>query len=144
MKTFNLKAGMHTPNWVLIDANGQTLGRLASDVAMRIMGKDKPHYSPNMISGDVVVVINAAKVRVTGDKLRAKKYYRHSGYPGGIKEMNLAEKLEKDPESVITHAVAGMLPKNKLAAEMLKNLRVFAGESHGHEAQKPTKVELRG
>lgn len=144
MKTFSLKAKQHTSKWILIDASGQTLGRLASDIATRLIGKDKPHYTPHMISGDIVVVVNAARIKVTGNKLEDKVYYRHTGYPGGIREITLKDKLEKDPASVITHAVAGMLPKNKLSAEMLKNLKVFAGSEHSHEPQKPTPVEIRG
>ncbi len=142
MKTFVLKGKAHTPAWILVDADGQTLGRLSTEIAMRLMGKDKPHYTPHMISGDVVVVINAAKIRVTGNKLLDKKYYRYSGYPGGMREMNLREKLEKNPTDVIRLSVKGMLPKNKLAADMLKNLKVFAGSDHEHTAQQPTPVEL--
>src|SRR3989344_2970830 len=109
MKTFSLKASEHTPGWVLIDAKGKTLGRLSSDIATRLMGKDKPHYTPHIISGDIVVVINAVKIKVTGNKLENKTYYHHTGYPGGIREISLKDQLEKDPTSVITHAVKGML-----------------------------------
>ncbi len=142
MKTFSLKAKDHTPAWILIDADGMVLGRLASEVAKRLIGKDKPHYTPHMISGDIVVVINAAKVKVTGAKLLDKKYYRHSGYPGGLSEQTLAEKLAKNPEDVVRHAVRGMLPKNKLAKEMLKNLKIFPGQEHAHSAQQPTEMKV--
>lgn len=141
MKTYNLKAKVE-PKWLLVDADGQTLGRLASRIATILMGKDKAHYTPHMLSGDVVVVINAAKIKVTGKKLTDKIYYSHSGYPGGIKSISLEEQLHKDPTKVITHAVKGMLPKNKLAAEMLKNLKVYPLSEHPHSGQAPKPIKL--
>ncbi len=142
MKTFTLKAKQHTPRWLIIDADGQTLGRLSTVVATRLMGKDRPQYTPHMSSGDIVIVVNAAKIRVTGNKLTDKKYYRHSGYPGGIRELSLREKLEKDPCSVIYLSARGMLPKNKLAAQTIKNLKIFAASEHAHTAQTPTEIKL--
>ena len=121
MKTYSAKSSELVPKWYVIDASGQTLGRLSTQVAMLLMGKNKPSYTPNIVSGDVVIVINSAKIKVTGNKLTDKFYYRHSGYPGGIKETSLRELLQKNPNKVIEHAVSGMLPKNKLQAQMLKN-----------------------
>ena len=142
MKTYSAKSSELVPKWYVIDASGQTLGRLSTQVAMLLMGKNKPSYTPNIVSGDVVIVINSAKIKVTGNKLTDKFYYRHSGYPGGIKEINLEDQLTKHPERVIEHSVAGMLPKNKLQAVMLRNLKVFAGAEHTHEGQKPEKLEV--
>lgn len=143
MKTYSAKPTDVTRRWVLIDASEAPLGRVATTIATYLMGKNKPMYTAHIDCGDNVVVINAAKLVVTGNKLEAKKYYRHSGYPGGIKEATLAEKLEKNPASVIEAAVKGMLPKNKLAADRLARLRVFTGEEHTHTAQKPEKVEVK-
>ena len=137
MKTYALKQSEVVQNWLIVDAKGQTLGRLATQIARLLTGKDKPSYSPHVVGGDVVVVINAAKIKVTGNKLTDKIYYRHSGYPGGLKEASLAEVLQKDPAEVINHAVAGMLPKNKLQAIMLKNLKVYADSDHPHAPQQP-------
>ncbi len=142
MKTFSAKPSDIDRKWYLIDASGKTLGRLSTQIAMILMGKNKPNYTPNIISGDMVVVINSAKIKVSGNKLTDKFYYRHSGYPGGIKETSLRELLQKDPNQVIRHAVAGMLPKNKLQAQMLKNLKVYASTEHNHEAQKPELIEV--
>lgn len=142
MKTFSAKPSDIDRKWYLIDASGKTLGRLSTQIAMILMGKNKPNYTPNIISGDMVVVINSAKIKVSGSKLTDKFYYRHSGYPGGIKETSLRELLQKDPNQVIRHAVAGMLPKNKLQAQMLKNLKVYASTEHNHEAQKPELIEV--
>jgi len=142
MKTYALKQSEVDQKWVIIDASGQTLGRLATKLARLLTGKDKPSYSPHVVGGDVVVVINAAKISVTGKKLTDKMYYRHSGYPGGIKEASLAELLQKDPTQVIEHAVAGMLPKNKLQAVMLKNLKVYAGSDHPHAPQQPVEMKV--
>jgi large subunit ribosomal protein L13 len=142
MKTSVLKTKDDQAKWYIVDATGKTLGRLATGIANVLMGKHKPNYTPHIVSGDVVVVINSAKIKVTGNKMVAKMYYRHSGYPGGLKEVTLKEKLQKDPNSVITAAVAGMLPKNKLQAIMLKNLKVYATDEHPHEPQQPTQLEI--
>ena len=141
-KTYSQKPADAVAKWYLIDASGQTLGRLSTKIATLLSGKHKPTYTPHVVGGDAVVVINAAKIRVTGNKLNDKMYYRHSGYPGGIKEINLEDQLTKHPERVIEHAVAGMLPKNKLQAVMLRNLKIFAGAEHTHEGQKPEKLEV--
>mgnify|MGYP000309459897 CR=1 FL=1 len=130
--------------WFIVDAKGQVLGRLASEVAGLLRGKNKANFTPNLDCGDFVIVINAAKVKVTGNKLESKNYYRHSGYPGGIKSRTLAEQLERDPGFVIEHAVMGMLPKNKLADKMIKKLKVYADDNHQHEAQKPVEYKLEG
>ncbi len=142
MKTFSAKPTDVHQKWYLIDAKGLTLGRLSTRVAEILMGKHKPSYSPNIITGDVVIITNCAKIKVTGNKLTDKFYYRHSGYPGGIKETSLAEMLQKHPNRVIEHAVAGMLPKNKLRDGMLKNLKVYATAEHKHEAQQPEIIKL--
>lgn len=142
MKTYSAKASELAPKWYVIDASGRTLGRLSTQIAMLLMGKNKPSYTPNVVSGDIVIVINSAKVKVTGNKLTDKFYYRHSGYPGGLKEASLRELMQKNPNMVIEHAVAGMLPKNKLQAQMLKNLKVYATGEHNHEAQKPELIKV--
>lgn len=142
MKTYNLKTADATPAWHIIDAEGQTLGRLATRVARLLTGKDKPSYSPHVVSGDVVVVINSAKIKVTGQKLTDKIYYHHTGYPGGIREISLRDQMVKNPNKVIEHAVAGMLPKNKLQPLMLKNLKVYANAEHPHAPQSPTIIEM--
>jgi large subunit ribosomal protein L13 len=125
-----------------VDASGQTLGRLASEVARIVRGKHKPIYSPAVDVGDYVVVINAEKIHVTGRKLDQKIYYRHSGYPGGLKEVTLRRMLETHPTRVIQHAVRGMLPKNRLGRKMIKKLKVYAGADHPHHAQQPEPLEL--
>ena len=135
MKTYSVKAGDIVRDWHIIDASGEILGRMATDVAKLLMGKHKATFSRHLDCGDFVVVINAAKIRVTGNKLKAKIYYRHSGYPGGLKEVTLERMLKKSPGRVIEHAVKGMLPKNRLGAKMLKKLKVYAGEVHPHQAQ---------
>jgi large subunit ribosomal protein L13 len=142
MKTYVAKASELSPKWYVIDASGQTLGRLSTKVAMLLMGKNKPNYTPNVVTGDKVIVINSAKIKVTGNKLTDKFYYRHSGYPGGLKEISLRELLQKNPNMVIKHSVAGMLPKNKLRAQMLKNLKIYATDEHKHEAQNPELIEV--
>lgn len=142
MKTYSAKPTEVEQRWYLIDAKGMNLGRLSTKIAELLMGKHKPTYSPNVVTGDVVVVINCAKIKVTGNKLTDKFYYRHSGYPGGLRETSLKEMLEKHPNRVIEHSVAGMLPKNKLKAEMLKNLKVYAAEEHKHDAQKPEIIKV--
>ena len=128
--------------WYLIDAEGKILGRLASKIAEILMGKNKPTYTPNVDTGDFVVVINAEKVKVTGKKLLDKVYYKHSGYLGGLKKETLFSLLNRKPEFVIKHAVKGMLPKNKLARHMIKKLKVYRGCQHPHQAQKPEVIEI--
>jgi large subunit ribosomal protein L13 len=135
MKTYSVKGGEIEKAWHVVDATDQTLGRLASGVAAVLMGKHKPSYSPHLDMGDFVVVINAEKVRVTGNKREDKIYYRHTGYMGGLKERTLGEMLERRPERVIELAVRGMLPKNKLGRKMLGHLKVYAGPDHPHGAQ---------
>ena len=135
MKTYNTKASDLKPAWHVIDASGRTLGRLASEVATLLMGKHKPIYTPHLNTGDFVIVLNAAKVRVTGRKAEQKTYYRHSGYPGGLKSVNLARMMQTHPTRVIEHAVKGMLPHNPLGRDMLRRLKVYAGDIHPHEAQ---------
>lgn len=135
MKTYSLKAKEITKDWLVIDAEGQTLGRLATQVASLLMGKHKPTYSPHLDMGDYVVVINADKVRVTGKKLSDKVYYRHSGYMGGLKAITLEKMLARHPDRVIKAAVKGMLPGNRLSRHLLRHLKVYAGPEHPHEAQ---------
>ena len=130
--------------WYVIDAEGQRLGRLASEVAALLRGKHKPIYTPHVDTGDYVIVINADKIELTGNKLKDKKYYRHSGYPGGLKERTAEEMLAKRPEQVIELAVKGMLPKGPLGRKMFKKLHVYSGPEHKHQAQKPEVYELRG
>ena len=130
--------------WLLIDAEGQRLGRLASEVASILRGKHKPTYTPHVDTGDYVVIINAEKVELTGKKLTDKMYYRHSGYPGGLKARNAAEMIEKFPERMVELAVEGMLPKNSLGRKMIKKLHVYSGPDHKQQAQKPEKYELQG
>lgn len=142
-KTFSAKPADVTRKWFLYDASEAPLGRMATEIATKLTGKYKPIYTPHIDCGDYVVVINSDKLVVTGNKMIGKKYYRHSGFPGGIKEATLADKMAKDSAEVIKAAVKGMLPKNKLSDERLKRLRVVAGEDHGHEAQKPEKVEVK-
>jgi large subunit ribosomal protein L13 len=129
-------------NWVLIDADGKTLGRLATQIADTLRGKRKPTYTPHIDVGDFVVVINAEKITVTGDKLHQKMYYRHSGYPGGLKKRTLNDMLERRPEEVIRLAVKGMLPRNRLARKQLTKLKVYAGPDHPHAAQQPVPLEI--
>lgn len=130
--------------WFLVDARGQTLGRLASEVARILRGKHKPIYTPHLDTGDFVVVINASQVKLTGDKLEKKKYYRHSGYPGGLKEESYTNLLNEKPDFVIMKAVKGMLPSNRLGRAMLKKLKVYAGAEHPHKAQNPKPLMLEG
>jgi large subunit ribosomal protein L13 len=142
VRTFTAKTAEVQRDWYVVDAEGQTLGRLASKIAPIIKGKHKPIYTPHLDCGDFVVVINADKVRVTGRKLDQKNYYRHSGYPGGLKTINLRDQLAQHPERVLEAAVKGMLPKNKLGRQMIKKLKVYAGDSHPHQAQQPKPLEL--
>ena len=131
-----------TRNWYEIDAEGKILGKVAAEIAVRLMGKHKPSYTPHVDGGDFVIVTNAEKIAVTGKKLLDKKYYRHSGYPGGLKVRNLQEMLEKLPTEVIRKAVERMLPKNKLGSQMIGRLKVFVGNEHVHSAQKPERIDL--
>lgn len=142
MKTFNQKPADVTRKWVLVDAAEAPLGRLATTAAKHLIGKYKPTYTAHVDGGDYVVVINAANLVATGNKLDAKKYYRHSGFPGGIKERTLQEQLSKDPAKVIQQAVQGMLPKNKLIEARLKRLKIYAGAEHANSAQSPVKIEV--
>jgi large subunit ribosomal protein L13 len=142
-KTFSQKSSDTTHSWYLIDASDAPLGRLAVVIAKYLVGKHKPTYTPHIDAGDYVVVINAKNAVVTGNKETAKTYYRHTGYPGGIKATNLMQMREKNPEKVIFQAVKGMIPRNKLAAERLKRLRIFAGNEHTHTPQSPKKVEVQ-
>ncbi len=141
MKTYSAKASEVKREWYLVDASGKILGRLASKVATLLMGKHKPTYSPNLDMGDYVVVINAEKIRFTGNKAKDKLYYRHSGYPGGLKSTTLEEMLKKHPTRVIEYAVKGMLPHNKLGARMFKKLKVYAGENHPYKGAKVLEIE---
>ena len=142
MKTYSAKAETVERDWFLIDADGKTLGRLASEIARRLRGKHKPVYTPHVDTGDYIVVINAEKVRVTGNKAQDKMYYRHSGYMGGLKEINFEDLIQKAPERVIETAVKGMLPKNPLGRAMFRKLKVYAGAQHRHQAQQPQILEI--
>ena len=142
MKTYSLKKEDIKRNWFVLDVNGLVLGRVATKIADRIRGKDKPSYSPHIDGGDYVVVVNAEKICVTGSKFESKKYYNHSLYPGGLKSQTFREVNEKHPEKIIEDAVKGMLPKNKLNKSIIKKLKVFRGPDHDHESQKPTKWNL--
>jgi large subunit ribosomal protein L13 len=142
MKTWNAKPGEVARNWYLVDAEGKNLGRLATQIADTLRGKNKPQFTPHVDTGDFVVVVNAEKIVVTGKKLDDKKYYRHSGYPGGLKERTLREQLERRPTEVIRIAVKGMLPRNKLARQQLTKLKVYAGPEHPHVAQAPKTLEV--
>ena len=135
MKTYSTKAGDIEREWHVVDATDQVLGRLASQVAQRLMGKHKPMFAPNLDTGDYVIIINADKVRVTGNKAKQKVYYRHSGYPGGLKTITFERLMQTSPARAIEHAVKGMLPHNRLGAKMLKKLKVYAGDSHPHQPQ---------
>ena len=142
MKTYSPKASEIERNWYIVDAEGQVLGRLASKIAQVLRGKHKPTFVPHLDCGDFVVVVNAEKVRLTGNKKVAKTYFRHSGYPGGEKLTTVEEMLQKHPERVILSAVKGMLPSNKLASKQLTKLKVYAGAEHPHAAQQPESLEL--
>ncbi len=135
MKTYSVKAKDIDRKWHIIDAEGKILGKLASDTARLLMGKHKPQFSRHLDTGDYVVIINAAKISVTGKKNQQKLYYRHSGYPGGLKSVSLEELLKKSPDQVIEHAVKGMLPRNSLGNSMFRKLKVYAGDEHPHLAQ---------
>jgi large subunit ribosomal protein L13 len=142
MKTYAVKASEIEHGWWLVDATDQTLGRLATRIATLLEGKHKPIYSPHLDTGDHVVVVNAGKVKVTGNKLLQKRYYRHSGYPGGLREEDLQTLLARKPELVIERAVKGMLPQNRLGRAMYRKLKVYSGPNHPHQAQAPQAAEL--
>ncbi len=143
MKTYSAKPTDITRQWYIVDASKAPLGRVATQIASLLTGKGKPQFTKHIDCGDYVIVINAAKIVSTGDKLNKKIYYKHSNYPGGLKEATLNEKLEKDPTFPITNAVRGMLPVNKLRNARLLRLKVYAGDQHEHEAQKPTLIEVK-
>ena len=142
MKTYTATPATREREWFVVDADGKTLGRLATRIAEVLRGKHKPEYTPHIDTGDFIVVVNAEKITVTGDKLQQKMYRRHSGYPGGLKERTLAEMLERRPEEVVRKAVKGMLPRNRLARAQLRKLKVYAGPDHPHAAQAPSAMEV--
>ncbi|MFO8153643.1 50S ribosomal protein L13 [Thioalkalivibrio sp.] len=142
MKTISAKPSEVERDWYLVDANGKTLGRLATEIARRLRGKHKPVYTPHVDTGDYIVVVNAEKIRVSGKKASDKMYYRHSGYPSGLKQANFAQMIERAPERVLELAVKGMLPKNPLGRAMFKKLKVYAGSQHRHAAQQPRPLEI--
>ncbi|WP_165062873.1 50S ribosomal protein L13 [Adlercreutzia sp. ZJ154] len=144
MKTYHAKPGEVEREWVLIDAENQVLGRVASLAANILRGKTKPQYTPHVDVGDFVVIVNADKIRVTGNKVNNKEYFRHTGHPGGLKSETFAEAMERHPERVIQHAVKGMLPKTTLGRAQGKKLKVYAGPDHPHAAQNPRKIEMEG
>jgi large subunit ribosomal protein L13 len=143
MKTYNAKPGEIAREWYLVDAEGKTLGRLATRLADVLRGKGKPQYTPHVDTGDFIVVVNAEKIAVTGNKLDDKMYYRHSGYPGGLKERPLREQLARRPEEVLRKAVKGMLPRNRLGRQQLTKLKIYAGPEHPHDAQAPKPLEVK-
>lgn len=142
MKTFSAKPETVKRDWYVVDADGKTLGRLATELARRLRGKHKPEYTPHVDTGDYIVVVNAAKIRVTGRKTSDKIYYHHTGYPGGIKSISFEKLRDKAPERIIETAVKGMLPKNTLGRAMYRKLKVFAGPEHNHAAQQPKALEI--
>jgi large subunit ribosomal protein L13 len=142
VKTFSAKPQDIERKWFVVDAQGQTLGRLATRIATLLRGKHKPIYTPHMDCGDYVIVVNADKIQVTGQKLEQKMYYRHSGYPGGLRQVSLRRQLQVHPDRVIEAAVRGMLPKNRLGRKMFRKLKIYAGPTHPHAAQQPTALEL--
>ena len=144
MKTWNAKAGELERRWYVVDADGKNLGRLATRIADTLRGKNKPEYTPHVDTGDFVVVVNAEKIAVTGKKLDDKIYYRHSGYPGGLKQRTLREQLERRPTEVLRAAVKGMLPRNRLARVQIGKLKIYAGPEHPHEAQQPQPLPVDG
>ena len=141
-KTTILKPGEFERDWYVVDASGKTLGRLATRVATILRGKHKPGYAPHMDVGDFVIVVNAEKIHVTGNKFEDKTYWSHTKYPGGIRLINFKDKMEKDPTFAVTNAIKGMLPHNKLGRRLLKKLKVYAGGKHPHESQKPKELQL--
>lgn len=144
MKTYYAKPNEVEREWLLIDAEDMVLGRVAAKAAHILRGKHKPTYTPHVDTGDFVVIVNANKIRVTGKKGTDKRYYRHSGFPGGLKSESFNEAIERHPERVLEHAIKGMLPKNTLGRAMGKKLKVYAGPEHPHQAQNPRKIEMEG
>jgi large subunit ribosomal protein L13 len=142
MKTFSAKPSEVKREWYVIDATDKVLGRVATEIALRLRGKHKPEYTPHVDTGDHIVVINAEKIAVTGNKEEGKIYYRHTGYPGGIKDVNVRELREKAPTRILETAVRGMMPKNSLGRAMFKKLHIYAGDKHNHQAQQPQVLEL--
>ena len=142
VKTYVANPTDRERNWLIVDAEGQTLGRLATQIADALRGKRKPTYTPHIDTGDFVVVVNAEKIQVTGNKLDQKRYYRHSGYPGGLRSRTLREQLDRRPEEVLRRAVKGMLPKNRLARRQITKLKIYAGPEHPHEAQAPSELKV--
>ncbi len=142
MKTYTAKPGEVARDWYLVDADGLTLGRLATQIADTLRGKNKPQYTPHVDTGDFVVVVNAEKVAVTGQKLDQKRYYRHSGYPGGLRSRTLREQLDRRPTEVLRKAVKGMLPRNRLSRAQITKLKIYAGPEHPHQAQAPKALKL--
>lgn len=142
MKTLSAKPESVTRDWYIVDAADKTLGRLATEIALRLRGKHKVEFTPHVDTGDYIVVINAEKVQVTGKKATDKRYYRHSGYPGGIRSLNFEELIEKAPERVIEFAVKGMMPRGPLGRAMFKKLKVYAGDQHPHSAQQPKELDI--
>jgi large subunit ribosomal protein L13 len=142
MKTYVATPDTRERNWLVVDATGKTLGRLATQIADALRGKRKPDYTPHIDVGDFVVVVNAEKISVTGNKREQKRYYRHSGYPGGLRSRTLAEMMERRPEEVVRRAVKGMLPRTRLGRAQLRKLKVYAGPDHPHAAQKPEPMEV--
>ena len=142
MKTYSAKLGEIARNWYVVDADGQTLGRLATQIADTLRGKGKPQYTPHVDTGDFVIVVNAEKIHVTGQKLDKKLVYRHSGFPGGLKSRTLREQLERRPTEVLRKAVKGMLPRNRLARQQINKLKIYAGPEHPHESQAPKPLPL--
>ena len=143
MKTYVATPASRERNWLVVDATGQTLGRLATQIADALRGKRKPEYTPHIDTGDFVIVVNAERISVTGRKREQKRYYRHSGYPGGLRSRTLQEMLDRRPEEVIRHAVKGMLPRTRLGRAQLRKLKVYAGPDHPHAAQTPDQMEVR-
>ncbi len=141
MKTYSAKPSDINPEWLLVDAEGVPLGRLASKIAQLLRGKHKPIFTPHMDTGDFVIVINADKVRLSGNKAESKTYFRHTGYPGGARFTSYKEMMEKAPTRIIEHAVKGMLPHNRLGRQVIKKLKIYAGAEHPHEAQQPKTLE---
>lgn len=142
MKTISANSASATNEWYIVDAAGKTLGRMAAEIAHRLRGKHKPEFTPHVDTGDYIVVINAEKVRVTGNKAKAKMYHRHTGYPGGLKSMTFEKLIEKAPERTIQNAVKGMLPRGPLGRAMFKKLKVYPGDAHPHAAQQPKVLDI--
>ncbi len=142
METYIPKLNEINQKWLVVDADGQILGRLASEVASILRGKNKPIFTPHMDVGDHVIIINAGKIRVTGKKAKIKKYYRHTGYPGGLRSESYSDLIKSNPEKILEKAIWGMLPHNKLGRKIYKKLKIYAGSEHPHEAQKPEKIEI--